>query len=43
MVYHGADHLLIRSAIEQLDAATRTLAENMMNTAVRDALKGARI
>ncbi|NWF82565.1 MAG: Hsp70 family protein, partial [Bryobacteraceae bacterium] len=43
MVYHGADHLLIRSAIEQLDAATRTLAENMMNTAVRDALKGSRI
>ncbi len=43
MVYHGDDHLLIRAAIEKLDAATRTLAENMMNTAVRDALKGTKI
>jgi len=43
MVYHGDDHLLIRAAIEKLDAATRTLAESMMNTAVRDALKGTRI
>ncbi len=43
MVYHGEDHLLIRATIEKLDASTRTLAESMMNTAVRDALKGTRI
>ncbi len=33
--YHGDDHLLIRSKIDQLNEATNTLAENMMNTAVR--------
>ena len=43
MVYHGDDHLLIRAEIEKLDAATRKLAENMMNTAVRGALKGTKI
>ncbi len=43
MVYHGDDHHLIRSRIEKLDHATRKLAESMMNTAVREALKGTRI
>jgi hypothetical protein len=43
MVYHGEDHLLIRAKIEELDNASRKLAENMMNTAVRGALKGTRI
>src|SRR5713101_7200705 len=39
VVYHGDDYLLIRSKIDQLNAATTTLAENMMNTAVSSALK----
>jgi Fe-S protein assembly chaperone HscA len=43
VVYHGDDHLLIRSKIDQLNEATHTLAENMMNTAVRGALKGTNI
>jgi molecular chaperone DnaK len=48
VVYHvdtktSDDHLLIRSKIDQLNDATRTLAENMMNTAVRGALKGTNI
>jgi Fe-S protein assembly chaperone HscA len=43
MVYHSGDHLLIRDRIGKLDNATRKLAENMMNTAVREALKGTKI
>src|SRR5271165_3365467 len=43
VVYHGDDHLLIRSKIDQLNEATQTLAENLMNTAVRGALKGTNI
>jgi len=43
VVYHGDDHHLIRDRIEKLDNATRKLAENMMNTAVRTALKGTKI
>ena len=43
MVYHSSDHHLIRGAIEKLDNATRKLAETMMNTAVREALKGTKI
>jgi Fe-S protein assembly chaperone HscA len=43
VVYHGDDHLLIRSKIDQLNDATHTLAENMMNTAVRGALKGTNV
>jgi Fe-S protein assembly chaperone HscA len=43
MVYHGEDHNLIRDRIEKVDAATRKLAETMMNTAVREALKGTKI
>jgi Fe-S protein assembly chaperone HscA len=43
VVYHGSDHLLIRSHLEKLNHATMKLAENMMNTAVRGALKGTKI
>ena len=43
LVYHSDDHLLIRAKIDQLNVATRRLAENMMNTAVRGALKGKQI
>ena len=43
LVYHSDDHRFIRVKIEALDAAATTLAENMMNTAVRGALKGTRI
>ena len=42
-VYNQNDHLLIREKIDQLNASTHTLAENMMNTAVRGALKGTKI
>ncbi len=43
VVYHSDDHHLILSKIEQLNQATLKLAENMMNTAVRGALKGTKI
>jgi Fe-S protein assembly chaperone HscA len=43
LVYHGDDHLLVRAKIDQLNEATQTLAENMMNTAVRGALKGTNV
>jgi molecular chaperone DnaK (HSP70) len=43
VVYHADDHLLIRAKIEQLNAVTMKLAENMMNTAVSSALKGTKI
>ena len=43
VVYHGEDHTLILEKIEQLNEATQTLAENMMNTAVNAALKGTKI
>lgn len=43
MAYHSDDHHLIHSHIEKLNAATMKLAENMMNTAVRGALKGTKI
>jgi Fe-S protein assembly chaperone HscA len=42
-VYNQNDHLLIREKIDQLNASTHALAENMMNTAVRGALKGTKI
>ena len=42
-VYNENDYLLIREKIDQLNASTHTLAENMMNTAVRGALKGTKI
>jgi molecular chaperone DnaK len=43
LVYHSDDHHLILEKIEQLNQATTKLAENMMNTAVRGALKGTKI
>jgi molecular chaperone DnaK len=43
VVYHSQDYLLIRAKIDQLNEATLALAENMMNTAVRGALKGTKI
>jgi Fe-S protein assembly chaperone HscA len=43
LVYHAEDHHLIQQKIEQLNQATMKLAENMMNTAVRGALKGTKI
>jgi molecular chaperone DnaK (HSP70) len=43
VVYHGGDHLLIRDKIEAVNNSTMKLAENMMNTAVRGALKGTKI
>jgi Molecular chaperone len=43
LVYHSDDHHLIHSRIDLLNAATLKLAENMMNTAVRGALKGTKI
>jgi Fe-S protein assembly chaperone HscA len=43
VVYNGDDHLLIRDKIEAVNNATLRLAENMMNTAVRGALKGTKI
>jgi Fe-S protein assembly chaperone HscA len=42
-VYNESDYLLIREKIEQLNQSTHGLAENMMNTAVRGALKGTKI
>jgi len=43
LVYHADDHHLILDKIEQLNQSTMKLAENMMNTAVRGALKGTKI
>jgi molecular chaperone DnaK len=43
LAYHSDDYLLIRAGIEDLNQATMRLAENMMNTAVRQALKGTKI
>jgi molecular chaperone DnaK (HSP70) len=43
LVYHSDDHDLILNKMEQLNQATMKLAENMMNTAVRGALKGTKI
>ena len=41
--YHAGDHHLINEKIEALNQATQSLAENMMNTAVRGALKGTKV
>jgi molecular chaperone DnaK (HSP70) len=43
VAYHGNDHHLIQAKMEQLDQASLTLAETMMNTAVRGALQGTKI
>lgn len=42
-VYHADDHALIRKKIDELNDATMSLAENMVNTAVGTALKGTKI
>ena len=42
-VYHSDDHEAIHEKIEALNKATMKLAENMMNTAVRGALRGTKI
>ncbi len=41
--YNGDDHHLISTRLETLNSVTMDLAENMMNTAVRGALKGTKI
>lgn len=43
LVYHSDDHNLILAKIDELNQATMTLAETMMNTAVSSALKGTKI
>jgi len=43
LVYNADDHHLIAAKIEEVNQATLKLAENMMNTAVRGALKGTKI
>jgi molecular chaperone DnaK (HSP70) len=43
MAYHSDDYLLIRAEIDTLNQTTMKLAENMMNTAVRTALKGTQV
>ncbi len=43
LVYHSGHLDLILQKIEQLNQATQRLAETMMNTAVRGALKGTKI
>ena len=43
LAYHSDDYLLIRAHIEKLNQTTIKLAETMMNTAVRSALKGTKI
>jgi molecular chaperone DnaK (HSP70) len=42
-VYHSVDHHEIQAKLEALNGATQILAENMMNTAVRGALRGTKI
>ena len=42
-VYNESDHHAINARIEELNRVTTNLAENMMNTAVRGALKGTKI
>ncbi|HEX4227131.1 MAG TPA: Fe-S protein assembly chaperone HscA [Bryobacteraceae bacterium] len=42
-VYNGNDHRILNEKIEALNKSTMALAENMMNTAVRGALKGTKI
>ncbi len=42
-VYHSSDYHALNDKIEALNRATQKLAENLMNTAVRGALKGTKI
>jgi molecular chaperone DnaK len=41
--YNTEDHHVIREKLDLLNEVTHHLAENMMNTAVRGALKGTKI
>jgi molecular chaperone HscA len=41
--YQSSDHHEIQARIEALNEATQSLAESMMNTAVRGALRGTKI
>ncbi len=43
LAYHGDEHRLIQAHMDKLDKASLKLAENMMNSAVRGALKGTKI
>jgi len=43
VVYHSDDHLLLRAHVGNLNQVTMKLAETMMNTAVRTALKGQKL
>ncbi|MCS7024699.1 MAG: Fe-S protein assembly chaperone HscA [Bryobacteraceae bacterium] len=43
LVYHSEDHHLIRQKIDELNQATLKLAETMLNSAVRAALKGTKL
>jgi molecular chaperone DnaK (HSP70) len=43
LAYHSEDHNVIRAEIDALNDATHSLAENMMNVAVRGALRGTKI
>ena len=43
LVYHSDDYDLIRKQIDVLNDVTHSLAENMMNSAVRGALKGTKV
>ncbi|MBI3680909.1 MAG: Fe-S protein assembly chaperone HscA [Acidobacteria bacterium] len=43
LAYHSSDHNLIRAKIHELNTATLQLAETMMNTAVKAALKGTKL
>ena len=43
MAYHSDDHHVILNSIENLNQATTTLAESIMNSAVSSALKGTKI
>ncbi len=43
VAYHGDDHVLIRTKIEELNNVTMKLAETMMNAAVSKALKGTKL
>ena len=41
--YHSTDHHEINAKIEALNEATRSLAENIMNTGINAALQGTKI
>jgi Fe-S protein assembly chaperone HscA len=43
VVYHGGDHLLIREKIEAVNNATQNLAETIMNSALRETLRGTKL